>query len=93
MAEECWSLMGNEESIYETEWPEYTEALTIDDEVMIAVQINGKLRGTYPFMRGVTVDEVRMTIESKPEIAKWLENAIIIKEIFIPNKILNIVIQ
>lgn len=44
MAEECWSLMGNEESIYETSWPEYIEALTIDDEVMIAVQINGKLR-------------------------------------------------
>jgi len=63
MAEECWSLLGNVESIYETEWPEYIEALTIDDEVMIAVQINGKLRGTYPFMRGVTADEVRMTIE------------------------------
>lgn len=93
MAEECWSLMGNEESIYETEWPEYIEALTIDDEVMIAVQINGKLRGTYPFMRGVAVDEVRTTIESKPEIAKWLEGATILKEIFIPNKILNIVIK
>ncbi|MFA6080100.1 MAG: alpha/beta fold hydrolase [Candidatus Gracilibacteria bacterium] len=93
IAEECWSLMGNEESIYETEWPEYIEALTIDDEVMIAVQINGKLRGTYPFMRGVAVDEVRTTIESKPEIAKWLEGATILKEIFIPNKILNIVIK
>ncbi len=93
MAEECWTLLGNEESIYETEWPEYIEALTVDDEVMIAVQINGKLRGTYPFMRGVAVDEVRTTIESKPEIAKWLEGVTILKEIFIPNKILNIVIK
>lgn len=93
MAEECWSLLGREESIYEIIWPEYIEALTIDDEVMIAVQINGKLRGTYPFMRGVTKEEVQMTIESKPEIAKWLENVTILKEIYIPNKILNIVIQ
>jgi leucyl-tRNA synthetase len=93
MAEECWSLLGYEESIYAAEWPEYIEALTVDDEVMIAVQINGKLRGTYPFMRGVAVDEVSATIESKPEIEKWLEGATIIKEIFIPNKILNIVIK
>jgi leucyl-tRNA synthetase len=44
MAEECWSLMGNSESLYSTEWPQYLAAMTIDDEVQIAVQINGKLR-------------------------------------------------
>lgn len=93
MAEECWSLMGNQESVYSTEWPEYIPAMTIDDEVQIAVQINGKLRGTYSFMRGVTVEEVRMTVENKPEIAKWLENQTVVKEIFIPNKILNIVVK
>lgn len=93
MAEECWSLMGNEESVYFTEWPDYIPAMTIDDEVQIAIQINGKLRGTYPFLRGVTVEEVRATIESKPEIAKWLEGSETIKEVFIPNKILNIVVK
>ncbi len=93
MAEECWSLMGNEESIYTTEWPEYIPAMTIDDEVQIAIQINGKLRGTYPFLRGVTVEEVRATVEGKPEISKWLEGATIVKEIFVPNKILNIVVK
>lgn len=44
-------------------------------------------------MRGVTVEEVRMTVENKPEIAKWLEGVIVIKEVFIPNKILNIVVK
>ncbi|MBP6921388.1 class I tRNA ligase family protein, partial [Candidatus Gracilibacteria bacterium] len=93
MAEECSFLLGDEESVYSTEWPEYISAMTIDDEVQIAVQINGKLRGTYPFMRGVTVEEVRMTVENKPEISKWLENQTVAKEIFIPNKILNIVVK
>lgn len=93
MAEECWSLMGNETSIYQSEWPEYIPAMTIDDEVQIAIQIGGKLRGTYPFMRGVTAEEVRMTVENKPEIAKWLEGVTVIKEVFIPNKILNIVVK
>ena len=92
MAEECWSLIGNEDSVYTTEWPEFIPAMTIDDEVQIAIQINGKLRGTYTFMRGVTVEEVRMTIETKPEIVKWLEGQII-KEIFIPNKLFNIVVK
>lgn len=93
MAEECWLLMGNEDSIYSTEWPEYIPAMTIDDEVQIAIQIGGKLRGTYPFLRGVTAEEVRMTVENKPEIAKWLEGVTVIKEVFIPNKILNIVVK
>lgn len=93
MAEECWSLLWNEDSIYMTEWPEYISAMTIDDEVQIAIQIGGKLRGTYPFLRGVTAEEVRMTVENKPEIAKWLEGVTVVKEVFIPNKILNIVVK
>lgn len=93
MAEECWSILGNEDSIYSTEWPEYIPAMTIDDEVQIAIQIGGKLRGTYPFLRGVTIEEVRMTVENKPEIAKWLEGVTVVKEVFIPNKILNIVVK
>jgi len=93
MAEECWSLLGSEDSIYSSEWPEYISAMTIDDEVQIAIQIGGKLRGTYPFMRGVTAEEVRMTVENKPEIAKWLEGVTVVKEVFIPNKILNIVVK
>lgn len=93
MAEECWSLLGHEDCIYSSEWPEYIPAMTIDDEVQIAIQIGGKLRGTYPFMRGVTAEEVRMTVENKPEIAKWLEGVTVVKEVFIPNKILNIVVK
>ena len=93
MAEECWSLLGNEDSIYQSEWPEYISAMTIDDEVQISIQINGKLRGTYPFLRGVTAEEVRLTVENKPEIAKWLEGVTVVKEVFIPNKILNIVVK
>jgi len=93
MAEECSFLMGDEDSVFLTEWPEYIPAMTIDDEVQISIQINGKLRGTYAFLRGVTVEEVRTTVENKPEISKWLENQTVVKEIFIPNKILNIVVK
>lgn len=46
MAEELWSMLDKTTSIYVTEWPGYDEWMLIDDEVTIAVQINGKLRGT-----------------------------------------------
>ena len=44
MAEEIWSMMGKTESIFEVSWPEYDEFMLVDDEVTIAVQVNGKLR-------------------------------------------------
>ena len=46
MAEELWSLIGKSESIYTASWPGYDEFMLVDDEVTIAVQVNGKLRGT-----------------------------------------------
>lgn len=64
-----------------------------EDEVTIAVQINGKLRGTFQFLNGVAEEEVSEVVRADPNISKWLEGKEIIKEIFIPNKMLSIVIK
>ncbi len=95
MAEELFRWIMNDESwtIYEAKWPEYDEWMLIDDEVTIAIQINGKLRGTYTGLNGVMQDEVSVYAYGTPEIAKWLENKILVKEIFIPNKMLSIVVK
>lgn len=50
MAEELWEGMGHSQSVYFAEWPEYDEFMLVDDEVTIAVQVNGKLRGTLTCM-------------------------------------------
>ena len=81
------------ESIYNAPWPEYDEFMLIDDEVTIAIQIGGKLRGTLSFLNGVAQEEVSIAALADPSIAKWLEGKTIIKEIFIPNKILSIVVR
>ena len=73
MAEELWSGLSKSESIYSAEWPSYDEWMLVDDEVTIAVQVNGKLRGTLTCMNGVMQEEVSTLAHENPDIAKWLE--------------------
>jgi leucyl-tRNA synthetase len=73
MAEELYQTLGKNQSIYEASWPEYDEFMLIDDEVTIAVQVNGKLRGTLNCFNGVAQDEVSSLAHENPDIAKWLE--------------------
>ena len=100
MAEELWSKLpldkggrGDFVSIYNAEWPEYDEWMLVDDEVTIAIQINGKLRGTYTGLNGVMQDEVSAYAHETADIAKWLDGKILVKEIFVPNKLLSIVVK
>lgn len=73
LAEELWQILGNNSSIYEAAWPEYDEFMLVDDEVTIAVQINGKLRGTLACFNGVAQEEVSIIASNDPNIAKWME--------------------
>ena len=85
--------MGNSGSIYDQKWPEYDEFMLIDDDVTIAVQVNGKLRGTLVCLNGVAQDEVSTLAHTDPDIEKWITGKILVKEIFIPNKMLSIVVK
>ncbi len=93
MAEELWNMIGKTGSIYNATWPEYDDFMLVDDEVTIAVQIGGKLRGTFTFLNGVAQEEVSEIVRADEGIAKWLEGKEIVKEIFIPNKMLSIVVR
>ncbi len=79
------------QSVFNASWPEYHEFMLIDDEVTIAIQINGKLRGTHTFLNGVAQEEVATRVMEDPEIAKWLNGLTIVREIFVPNKLYGIV--
>jgi leucyl-tRNA synthetase len=96
MAEELWMFvhMGDKmDSIYQAPWPSYDEFMLVDDEVTIAVQVNGKLRGTLTCFNGVAQEEVSLLAHADPGIAKWIEGKTLVKEIFIPNKMLSIVVR
>lgn len=93
IAEELWNKLGHTGSIQHAPWPEYDEFMLIDDDVTIAIQVNGKLRATFEFLNGVAQEEVAATAYASEEIKKWTEGKTIVREIFIPNKLFSIVVK
>jgi leucyl-tRNA synthetase len=88
MTEELWETMGFEGRLYQTAWPEYDEAKTIEQTVEIAVQVNGKVRATISIAKDAPKEEV--LAKAKEEIADRLTGTIV-KEIYVPGRIVNIV--
>lgn len=93
LAEELWNMLGHTESVYFAPWPTFDEFMLVDDEVTIAVQVNGKLRGTFTFLAGVAQEEVSTVVRENEDIAKWLAGKEIVREIFVPGKLLSIVVK
>lgn len=88
ITEELWQTVGFEGRVYQTTWPEYDEAKTVESEVEIAVQINGKTKATLNIGKDDPKDEV--IAKAKEAIADKLTGTIV-KEIYVPGRIVNIV--
>ena len=88
ITEEIWNICGYEGYVYQQPWPEYEEAKTVENTIEIAVQINGKTRGVVALP--VDVDKETALAKAKEVVADKLTGTII-KEIYVPKKIINIV--
>ena len=88
ITEELWQIVGGEGYLYQTTWPEYDEAKTVESTVEIAVQINGKTKGTIIIGKDDAKDDV--IAKAKESIADKLTGNIV-KEIYVPGRIVNIV--
>jgi leucyl-tRNA synthetase len=88
MTEELWSLLGLNGRTYQTVWPEYDEAKTIEDTIEIAVQVNGKTKGTIMIGKDDPKEEV--IAKGKEAVADKITGTIV-KEIYVPGRIVNIV--
>ena len=91
ITEEIYSLIGNEKTIAESSWPIYDEAKTIDDEIKLPIQVNGKLKSTINIIKDSDEDTVKNAVHEK--IDSILEGKNIVKEIYVKNKIYNIVVK
>ncbi len=92
-AEEIWEMLGHQSSACDSPWPEFDPRLTVLDEVDIAVQVMGKLRGTITAARGADKQVVQTAAETDPTIIKHLEGKQIIKVIHVPNRLMNFVVK
>ena len=90
LAEELWEQLGHGESVFKNPWPTYDEHAMKDDEIEIAVQINGKTRGVMMISADAAKDAVLE--QAKTLLADRIQGTII-KEIYVPKKIVNLVVK
>jgi leucyl-tRNA synthetase len=91
IAEELWERTGHEYSVHLQPWPEYDPALTVSDRVTIAVQVNGKVRDRIEVDADAGEDAVRSAAEATPRVAEQLAGHEIVKVIYVPGRLLNLV--
>ncbi|QUH27478.1 leucine--tRNA ligase [Vallitalea guaymasensis] len=91
ISEELWQMLGHEESVFTKGWPTYDEDKMKDDQVEMPVQVNGKVRATIT----IDVDEAKDSVLEKARnaIESKLDGKNIVKEIYVPKKIINIVVK
>ena len=92
LAEELWEMLGHTGGLWTASWPAFDEALTREDEVEIPVQVNGRLRGKVKAAVGTAGDEIEKLAQADAVIAPHLAGKAIVKRIFVPDKLLNLVV-
>lgn len=93
LAEELWERNWEKDSVFKSIWPEYDEKMTIDDTIEIAVQVLWKVRWTIEISQDEEKDVVLKKAKTEENVAKWLDWKTIIKEIYVPWKIVNLVVK
>ena len=93
LCEEMWEATGGEGFLSLASWPTYEEAKTVDAQTEIGVQINGKLRGTVVIPTGADKEEVFAAAKADSRIASLVEGKTFVKEIYVPNRVVNFVVK
>jgi leucyl-tRNA synthetase len=91
ICEEIWQRQGYGEPLYQQPWPSYDEAYLVEDQVEIAVQINGKIRGKLFVPSDLGVQEGQESLARNEQVQKLLGGMAIVKLFYVPGRLLNIV--
>jgi len=93
IAEECWIALGHEPGIMSAGWPKADPQALKRQEVEIAIQINGKFRGTMLVSTGIDQTAAQESALKQPPVAKAVADGQIIKVVFVPDKLINLVVK
>ena len=93
LCEELWEYFGGEGFCSYAKWPEFDEAKTVDSTVEIGVQVNGKMRGTVTIPKDCDKDTAMAAVMANERIAELITGKTVVKEIYVPGKIFNIVVK
>jgi leucyl-tRNA synthetase len=92
IAEEMWEMLGHSNGLWTAAWPAPNAELAKADEVEVPVQVNGKLRGKLKVAAGAKQDDLVALAKAEPGIAQHLEGKRIVKVVYVPDKLLNLVV-
>lgn len=94
ITEEIWNtFLGHTESIAYSKWPTYDESKTVDDEIELPIQLNGKLKTTLKIQKDSEESTVKEIVHNNDTVKSLTEGKTIVKEIYVKNKIYNIVVK
>ena len=93
IAEELWNRLGHSDTITYEAWPTYDESKLVENTIEIPVQVNGKVRATVQIATNATDEDVKKAVMENSNIQSQLEGKNIVKEIYVKNKIYNIVVK
>ncbi len=92
IAEELWQTLGNSVPLTQTSWPDYDKNAVIDEEILVVVQVNGKLRSKITVAAGISEDKIKEIALADEKIVQFIEGQSIRKVISVPGKLVNIVV-
>lgn len=92
LCEELWEIVGNSTSIHKQNWPKFDESLLNDESITIGIQVNGKLRSEITISNNESEDDIKSKVLDLEQIKVWIDGKEIKKFIYIPGKIISIVV-
>ncbi|HEX3075658.1 MAG TPA: class I tRNA ligase family protein, partial [Lachnospiraceae bacterium] len=93
MTEELWDTLNYGGRLYQTTWPQWEEAKTVEDTIEIAVQINGKVKDTIKINTDEAQDSVKEKVFASETVQAAIDGKSVVKEIYVKGKIYNIVVK
>jgi leucyl-tRNA synthetase len=92
-AEELWQRTGHQYSIHNQSWPKWDEALAKEEEITLVVQVNGKLRDRLTVPASITEAEAKEKALASPRVKAYLEGKKLVNAIYVPGRLVNIVVK
>jgi leucyl-tRNA synthetase len=93
IAEELWSnALGNEDRLSTGQWPEWDEAALVEDQKLIVIQVNGKVRGKVTVPADISEDDLKQTALNDPNVIRFIGDKTVRKVIVVPGRLVNVVV-
>ena len=91
-AEELWAVLGHESGLEKAGWPTFDASATVDEELLVVVQVNGKLRAKVTMDASASEEDVKGAALADEKVALFIEGKSVRKVIYVPGKLVNIVV-